>query len=259
VLLGWLRNELDFRLRMALRLRRPGARLPAEDKEGLFEPDLQEEVRRLVQTYGLQRWERESGRIDFAASLFYLQMIERALVEADVRLPPIVTVLDAGCGDWFYVQALYGLLHRFGGERPVLLHGVEVDAYRPYAGLRSRMDWAEVYMGGLPGVAYLPGDIRQFSQPVQFACLLFPFLFSADVRRWGLPKRYLQPAELLAHLFGLVAPGGTLVIANLGEAERDEQQRLLAVAGLTPAWQGQHESRLFAYRQARYVTVVRKA
>lgn len=258
-MLGWIRNELDFRLRSALRWRRPGARLPAEPKDGLFEPEALPEVRRLVATYHLQRWQQESGRVDFAASLFYLQMLERALTEARVALPPVVSALDAGCGDWFYVQALHGLLRWYGGAgRRVELAGVEVDAYHPYAGFRSRMDWAEAFMAGIEGVRYVPADIRTFEAPVQIAFMLFPFLFGTDLRRWGLPRRYLQPGELLAHVYGRVLPGGALVIANLGEEERAEQARLLAAAGLRPDWQGRHLSPLFAYRQARYVTVVRK-
>jgi len=258
--LGWLRNEVDFRLRMLLRWRRPGARLPAEPKAGLFEPELLPEVHRLVQTYGLADWERESGRVDFAASLFYLQMLERALTAAEVRLPPDLTALDAGCGDWFYVRALAGLLRCFGGgERAVKLTGVELDAYRPYAGFRTRMDWAEAYMRGVAGASYLALDIRRFRAPVQIAFMLFPFLFGADVRRWGLPGRYLQPAALLTYVWSLVEPGGLLVIANLGEAECEMQHRLLQETGLRPAWWGRHQSPLFAYRQPRFVTVVRKA
>lgn len=257
--LDWLRNEMDFRLRMLLRWRRPGARLPAEAKDGLFEPELLPEVRRLVQAYGLADWERVSGRVDFAASLFYLQMLERALTAAEIRLPPDLTALDAGCGDWFYVQALAGLLRYFGGTRAVTLIGVEVDAYRPYADFRSRVDWADAYMNGLAGVSYLASDIRRFRTPVRIGFMLFPFLFGADVRRWGLPGRYLQPAALLAHVWSLVEPGGLLVIANLGEAEREAQHRLLQEAGLQPVWWGRHESPLFTYREPRFVTVVRKA
>ncbi|HWI66608.1 MAG TPA: hypothetical protein VNT75_32755, partial [Symbiobacteriaceae bacterium] len=222
-------------------------------------PDLLPEVSRLVETYGLERWQEVSGRVDFAASLFYLQMIERAFTEAAVRLPEGLSALDAGCGDWFYVQALYGLLRRFRGERQVCLTGVEVDAYRPYAGLRSRIDWAHAYMDGLKDMRYLPVDIRQFTEPVDVAFQLFPFLFGDDLRRWGLPRRYLTPDALLRHVAGLVKPGGVLVTANLGEAERDAQHRLLQAAGLNPVWWGRHESPLFTYRQPRFVTVVRKA
>lgn len=256
--LGWLRNAVDFPLRQAIRWRRSGCTLPAEEKTGLYPPEAMAEVDRLVRTYGLERWQRESGRRDFAASLFYLQMLERALTGAGVALPPAVSALDAGCGDWFYVQPLYGLLRHFGpgAPRTVALDGVELDAYQMYAGLHSRHDWAEAFSAGLPQVRYLAQDIRRYAQPVDLAFMLFPFLFGADLRRWGLPRRYLRPADLLAHVHGLVKPRGWLVIANLGPAEREEQHRLLKEARLEIAWWGAHRSDLFQYREERYVTVI---
>jgi SAM-dependent methyltransferase len=260
-MLHWLRNEIDFRIRSTLRLRRPGPKLPHEPKDELFDSETTEEVERLVTTYDLHLWQQQSGRTDFAASLFYLQMLERALNEANITLPDPISALDAGCGDWFYVQALYGLLRRHGGGAPrsVALDGVELDAYQPYAGFRARLDWAEAFMAGLDGVCYIPGDIRRYDRQVDIAFMLFPFLFPQDVRRWGLPRRYLEPAELLGHVYSLLKPGGWLVIANLGEAERDARDRLLAAAGLRPVWAGRHVSPLFAYRQDRYLCVITKA
>lgn len=259
-MIGWLRNWVDFPLRQAIRWRRKGCRLPMEAKEGLFPSDSLAEAERLVDTYQLQNWERQSGRTDFAASLFYLQMLERALVEARVDLPDSLVALDAGCGDWFYVQALYKLLGRSNGKFPrqVELDGVELDAYRLYAGFHSRRDWAEAFAAGLEGARYIPGDIRQYRRPVDIAFLLFPFLFEGELQRWGLPRRFLRPAELLRHVYGLLRPGGILLIANVGAAEREEQHRLLAEAGVPIPWWACHTSPIFPYRQERYITVVRK-
>lgn len=258
-LLGRLRNSVDFPIRQAVRWRRRGCRLPGEPKDDLFPPEALPEVERLVRSYHLEDWERQSGRTDFAASLFYLQMLERALRESGSRLPDgAVTALDAGCGDWFYVQGLYSLLRHYGTEQPrqVALDGVEVDAYQLYAGFYSRCDWALACAERCEGARYLPRDIRTYQRQVDVAFLLFPFLFARDLRRWGLPARYLRPAELLTHVWDLVKPGGLLLIANLGPAERAEQHRLLQEAGLQIVWWSVHVSPLFSYRQERYVTVV---
>ncbi|MFZ5817749.1 MAG: hypothetical protein ACOY93_21055 [Bacillota bacterium] len=258
--LVWLRNAIDYPIRHLIKLRRGAPPLPAEPKDGLFPPAVQAEADRLVRTYGLERWARQSGRTDFAASLFYLQMLERALEEGRVRLPSPVTAVDAGCGDWFYVQALHGLLRHHGSEPPrtVILDGVEVDAWALYAGFRSRYDWAQAYAAGCDGATYLPQDIRQYRREVDLALMLFPFLFADDLRRWGLPRRYLRPGEYLRHVWGLLKPGGWLVVANLGGAERIEQHRLLAEAGIPIGWWGEHSSPLFAYEQPRYLTVARR-
>jgi hypothetical protein len=257
---AWLRNAVDFPLRQLFQWRRRGCRLPSEAKEGLFAPDVLPEMERLVSTYGLQRWARESGAVDFAASLFYLQMLERAFAAAKVTLPHPVVALDAGPSDWFYVQALHGLLSRYAAaeHRSVKLDGVELDAFRIYRDLYSRHDWADAYRAGLQGVDYIPGDLRGYQLKVDLAFMLFPFLFPKDLRRWGLPRRYLQPKALLEHVYSLVRPGGFLVIANVGEAERIEQHRLLNALGLRPIWWAPHESPFFTYPLQRIVTVIRK-
>jgi SAM-dependent methyltransferase len=258
-MLGWLRNAVDYRIRQTIRLRRGPARLPRETKAGLFIVAAAAEAERLVAAYHLEQWRETAGRVDFATSLSYLQMLERALREARVTLPAQLRVLDAGCGDWFYVQTLYGLLQHFGAAKPrgIRLDGVEFDAYALYAGFRSRHDWAAAYMNGLAGARYIPGDICDYREPVNVAFMLFPFLFANDdMLRWGLPRRYLRPPVVLKHVAGLVEPGGVLILANLGEAERQEQHRLLAEAGLEVAWWGQAESLLSASDRPRFVTVV---
>jgi len=258
--LGWLRNAIDFPMRQFFRLRRPGCQLPCEPKDGLFPVEALPEVERLVGAYGLEGWAKESGRTDFAASLFYAQMLERAWQEAGVTLPERATVLDAGCGDWFYVQPLYGLLLRYGteGPRSVQLDGVELDAFALYEGFHSRYDWATAYVGGCEGARYHSTDIRRYDRSVDMALMLFPFLFPDDLRRWGLPRRYLRPAEYLRHVWRLVKPGGWLVLANLGEEERVEQHRLLAECAIPIRWWVTHTSPLFNYAEPRFVTLVRK-
>lgn len=255
---GPLRNEADFWVRNRIRLRRGPAPLPFEPKAGLFSPEGQREADRLVAQYGLEQWAVQSGRRDFAASLFYAAMVEHGLSKAEVTLPDPLQALDAGAGDWFYVRPLAQLLRRFGGGRSLSLDGVELDAFALYRGFRSRMDFAERFMAGEPGLRYLPSDIREYRQPVDLALMLFPFLFKEDALRWGLPGRTLRPAEVLSHVWGLIKPGGTLLVANLGEQEREAQQRLLAEAGIPITWSGPFTAPLFQYKQIRYVSVIRR-
>lgn len=253
--------NVDYPIRQLVRWRRSGRVFEPEPKDGLIAPEARADVDRLVAAYGLEAWRDASRRDDYEASLWYLQMIERGFEAAGVRLGPDVTVLDAGPSNWFYVQPLYGFLQRHGAESPrsVALDGVEVDAFRLYSNMHSRYDWAMAFSEGLPGVRYLTHDVRRYDRPVDVAFMLFPFLFPKDHLKWGLPKGMLRPGELLAHVTALVKPGGWLVIANHGAAEREAQHRLLAEAGLEIVWWDRHFSALFEPEPERYLTVVRKA
>ncbi len=251
--------EIDYPLRQAVRWRRGAPKLLGEPKEGLFEGLARPEAARLIATYELQGWAREASRLDLATSLVYLQMLERAFGEVGFAIPDPVRALDAGPSDWFYVRVLHAFLARWGSASPrkVALDGVELDAYRVYNDLRSRHDWAEAYIGGLPGVRYITSDVRDYCEPVDVAFMFYPFIFTADHRRWGLPRRHLRPAAHLAHVASRVKPGGLLLIVNQGEAERETQHRLLAEVGLPVTWWAEHPSALWTYPQPRFITVVR--
>ena len=87
--------------------------------------------------------------------------------------------------------------------------------------------------------------------------MLFPFLFSRDSDDWGLPRHLFRPAELLGRIWSCLRPGGVLLVANQGEAERDEQRRLFARAGIVATTEP-FESAFWAYDLARYLHVARK-
>ncbi|MEB3329427.1 MAG: hypothetical protein VKQ33_09375 [Candidatus Sericytochromatia bacterium] len=252
--------ELDFPVRSRLRWRRGTPRLPHEPKAGLFTPEGQAEADRLVGRYGLEAWAEASGRGAFECSLIYLQMLERAFEAGAVALPDRLEAVDIGPGDWFYVRAEHAFLTRWGTAEPrhVSLDGVELDAWRLYLDLRTRADWAGAYLGDLPDVRYLPADGITYNRPVDVALLFFPFLFMADHRAWGLPRKLLRPEALLAHLVGRLKPGGLLFIANQGSAERELQHRLLAASGLTVRWWDRYASPLAGFDPEWYTTVVVK-
>lgn len=250
--------ELDFPIRQKIRWRRGAPALPHASKSGLFSDEGQRTAHRIVEKYGLEDWEQQSGFGAFEASLFYLEMMERAFEACDVHLPDPLVAVDVGPSDWFYVQTLHAFLTSWQQpqRRRVSLDGVELDAWRLYRDLRSRADWAEAYVGSLPDVNYLAQDIRTYRRPVDLALMFFPFLFQSDHRAWGLPARYLQPAALLKHVVSLIQPGGILLVVNQGSDERDRQHQLFAEAGLPIAWSACHTSSLAEFSPERYVTLV---
>lgn len=262
-----IRNRLDYPLRQLMRWRRPGLHLRNEPKDNLFSdlaPDerLSAEVgaRHLLVTYRLHTLYAASTRRNYRENLFYLEMLERALSEVAVELPPGVCAADVGCSHWFYVKALHALLTWRGAGQPRTVHldGFEVDAFRVYADLRSRYDHAQFHLDSLPGVRYMTTAFTAQPGRYDLVTLLFPFVFRRDALEWGLPHYLFRPLELLADAWRSVRPGGTLIVVNQGEAEHREQQALLAETGLKPTVAFRHDSLFFQYKIPRFVLVAKR-
>ena len=130
--------------------------------------------------------------------------------------------------------------------------GIELDAHRRYWSGHTRRAVGEAVAATLPGSRYLAGDVCGLSGRYQRITWFLPFLFSEPLEAWGLPLRYLAPEKTLAHVLSLLEEGGFLLILNQGEAEAEEQGRLLQEAGAASASLGRVESLLSPYKKARY-------
>jgi hypothetical protein len=250
------RDRWDYRLRQALRLRRrtPVVYRP-EPKDGLYAdpPELAARAEELRRVYRLDDLFARTGRDNWAENLYYLDWLERCLETADVTLPARVAAVDIGVAHWCYVSALHALLcrHRCPEGRAVTLTGFEIDAWRLHLDLHARHDHALAHMAGLPGVRYVPEGFSAQPAAFDWVSLLFPFVFTADHRRWRLPSRLFEPRRLLDDAWRSVAPGGVLVILNQGDAEHDAQGELLAAAGIPARDVPAGESGLFQYSVSR--------
>lgn len=134
-------------------------------------------------------------------------------------------VIDIGCRNWSYVQALSEFFPKSS------IKGIEVDAGRRYWNLYRRIDLIRAYGQALRNaqrlnerhtehltehhgdpsnphtenrdITWLHADFRslktiQYKTPVAF-CFFFPFVSDNPCLKWGLPKRFVCFQELLAH------------------------------------------------------------
>ena len=258
------RNWLDYPLRTHLRFRRPVDDVPPAGLDAALAdlpPAEQRRARELIAAYDLARLAERGRRRDVRENLYYLDLLLTAFEHGGVALPPDrVRAADVGVSDWFYAPALHALLRHYRTDQPreVELLGFEADPGRRYPDGRTREDWAAWHADGLAGARYVPTDARRWSGAVDLATLLFPFLFTRDLDRWGLPRSLHRPVELLAHVWGCVEPGGFLVVVNQDEAERDVQRDLLAEVGAPVTWSGPFDSPFWRYEGPRFVHVARK-
>lgn len=212
-----------------------------------------------LETYHLQSLFEDSTADNYRENLFYLEMLERALIPIS-NLPKRVVAADIGSSHWFYVNALYSLL-KWGqnpppGGRQISLSGYEVDAYRVYANFHSRYDYAVAHMRNLEGVNYVHQHFTPQPATFEIVTLLFPFVFQSDHLAWGLPRNQFSPETLLADAWNSLKPGGVLVIVNQGEKEHKTQLEILASLGIRPDLAFRHDSLYYQYDLPRHVLVI---
>jgi SAM-dependent methyltransferase len=220
-----LLNQLTYPLRQALRWRRPGYREAAADPAAVIAAHPQcERLQALVAAYRPALADRyDAANIIENLDVLHLLDTARSLVAWHPPATPL-RVLDVGSKNFYYAAALAAF---WGAQAPVAsLLGVEIDAYRVYRDGYSRHDYADAYRAGLPGVEFLAADVRAVTDRFDAITLLFPFVIALPLVKWGLPVGLLAPEDVLSHVWGLLEPGGLLIIANQDEAEAAVQDAI---------------------------------
>lgn len=252
-------NPAAFALRETLAFRRAGyregpldlGRVSARLREQLAGP----RARKLAAWSGLEIFAPHLGHAAYTKSLFACDVLERLHTRAPLCLP-VPEVLDVGSKNFEAAPGLYGAACRIAG-RDVRLTGSEIDAYPVYRNLHSRADAAEYYLRLLPGAhRFVPGDVRGVGGRIGLITWFFPFLTPAPLLWWGLPERFFMPEALFKHVTDLLAPDGTLVVANYTPAEAEIQARLFVQAGI-PVRQEVMDDLIGRQGQSVYVFVTR--
>jgi hypothetical protein len=129
---------------------------------------------------------------------------------------------------------------------------VEVDAHRRYASLSTRRAHGERVARAFPGSRYLAGTVLDLPGPYATITWILPFVDPAPHVAWGLPIRLFDPERLLVHVREALVPGGTLVVVNQGEVERDIQGQLFLQCGMNARSVGKVRSPLTPFKRPRY-------
>lgn len=144
-------------------------------------------------------------------------------------LPSFVSALDIGAKNWRYLPALIAFLRVKEKCSSIKLLGVELDAYRIYANLRTRFSYAEYFTkvcrNDVVEPKYLAADIRDVNVLGDVIFWFFPFVSIAPHLSWGLPLSLFDHRAVAAHVENLLKTRGVLVIANQGEWEWELVQK----------------------------------
>jgi hypothetical protein len=186
----------------------------------------------LFEKYRLASWAEKVSRETLDECLGVLDLLDRIPPEivfsATVRGRKPARVLDVGSKNWRYLGALDAWLG--GNEVEANVEGVEIDAYRIYSNLRTRISCARhfsaMFSGPERSYTYRAGDVAELIRPLELATWFFPFVSPAPHRAWGLPRRVFNPSSVFQHVERLIIPGGKLVMCNQGDWEWAEAQKL---------------------------------
>ncbi|HEX2657751.1 MAG TPA: hypothetical protein VHU40_05745 [Polyangia bacterium] len=249
-----LTSALGYRLRQRLRwsprFRPPRPRDFAEDRLRLT-PAARVRAEALRAAFpAVAAW---SHRLHFGEWHEALYVLDSLLALRGESASSIAAGLDVGSKNGIHLPAL----HAAWPGRWTL---IELDAHRRYGLGHTRRARAEALLAAYPASRFLAGSVTELSPAdARFDVITWtlPFVFVEPLRAWGLPARFFQPAALLAHVLALLASDGSLFIVNQGEAERDEQRRLLDAAGARVEEVRALDSPLSPFRRPRFGLRVR--
>jgi SAM-dependent methyltransferase len=245
--LSELGRELAFRWRTIARMSAPPWKQVAGSWHAV-ETDIDakalERLRRLRASYGdaMVSWPRILTAVELREAAYVLDL----LVDVGIASPrPERSALDVGSKNGSNLPA-------FAAFAPGRWDLVEVDAHRRYATLSTRRAHGERVARSYPGSRFIAGSVLDLAGPYATITWILPFVDPAPHVAWGLPMRLYQPARLLAHVRELLMPGGTLIVVNQGEVERDLQGGLFLDCGMKAQSLGKVRSPLTPFKRPRF-------
>lgn len=163
----------------------------------------------------IKRWGSNS-----LSSCFLVDMLERAFTAGKIVLPPKITVLDFGCGDWFYAPFLLGFLKHWQGCREVCLEGIDFPSRENKRSLR-RLQKRE------SGLRVHWGDIMDLHPENRYDVIFISHMVAGPhhCKMWRVP--YYKPSVLFSHLQSLGKPDCLLVLIAYEYAGEDAIFRCL--------------------------------
>ncbi len=251
-----LYNAIGFRIRKALRFRRPGVVLPNETKTDLFEfakreerPSLIVRENELRKRYSLDPLFHASSRYIYRDNLYWLEGLERCFEGLALQQAKEVKIVDVGSNNFHYAFALTRFFRVAFCAQKIDMCGYEIDGHVIYADLRSRADYAAAYLEQAQVGRYVVGDfVASTERDADVVTMFFPFLTKDALLWWGLPLDFFSPAALIKRASECVKPGGFLVVWNQTDEEVNQLDKFLE--GMTPVLRVRLRTNIVDYGEA---------
>ncbi len=197
--------------------------------------------------YSIDAWPKLCSASEYRENLYVLDLLDQ---HVSLTTEPH-TGLDIGCRNFGHLPALSSF-------RAIPWHGVEIDANARYISGHTRRAHGEWMAHQIPGCKYISGSLLDIGGQYSLITWTLPFVLPTPFKNWGLPDHLFQPTELLLKAWGLLEPGGSILIVNQGESEAAEQEKLFANTGIPYQSLGIAASLFSPFLQPRYMFIATK-
>src|SRR5574344_393246 len=249
-----IRNRFNFFLRQKIHVSRKNYSHINEDKSELNFSDEEKNLEKdLINKYKLFDYKNNSSIINYCQNLYTLYFLDKYM---EIEKSKGLSVLDIGSKNWFYVQGEYSFFKYF--TENLNLDGVELDAYRLYSNLFTRVEVAKFYMKNLAVTTYIPANLLDLNKKYDYIIWILPFVKIEPLRTWELPDSYFAPQKLLKHAYSLLNRNGKMLIINQGEDEFKIQKQLLNEQGIINYYCEKLNTPFYKYKNERYISVIKK-
>jgi SAM-dependent methyltransferase len=156
----------------------------------------------------------------------YLDILDRAFAASALARPSAGILCDIGCASFWYAASLQAFF------RPKRLVGIEIEGHRLFRDVRTRIDYAQGYLTGIPEAQFVVADYARYREPADVITAWFPFVTPAAILAWRLPLSLLAPERMFASVKHNLKPNGIFVMINHGPKEAALAEQLCTAAGL---------------------------
>ncbi len=205
-------------------------------------------VAELASIYGTRfelRFPQETSLINYD----YLDLLDRACHALNWQISENQDICDVGSANFAYAAALQSFFH------PSHLVGTEVEGHRLYCNGRSRIDYANGHIHGLPNTHYVASDYRQYDQSAEIITTWFPFVTPKPLLVWRLPLSLFDPTAMFAQIANNLVFGGTFVMINHSPTEAMVARDLAEATSLVCRGQYVHHTPLRPRTQPAVLTL----
>lgn len=248
-----LTNPFFYMIRNKCTFSKKNSVIKREHNENRFSGAIKESEQMLLEQFSFHSFVNTMPFGSYQMNLYILHLFQE-----QIELPKLTMIraIDVGAKNFEYAASLHAVYTAH--SKLESLCGIELDAYRRYNDLSTRLDHANDYIRPLSAVSYAPMNFLHYKQLANVITMFLPFVFKEPLLYWGLPLSEYKPEAIFSHAYSLLEPGGIWIITNQEEEEEQACHEILESLNIPYTKKGGFDSPFYPFKLKRYTTIVTK-